>query len=55
MALKRELVDSGKMTYQQYHDAILQENMLPVEMIRSILTDKPIAKDFKTTWRFYKL
>jgi uncharacterized protein (DUF885 family) len=55
MALKRELVDSGKMTYQQYHDAILHENMLPVEMIRSILTDKPIAKDFKTTWRFYKL
>jgi uncharacterized protein (DUF885 family) len=55
MALKRELVDSGKMTYQQYHDAILQENMLPVEMIRSILTDKPISKDFKTSWRFYKL
>jgi uncharacterized protein (DUF885 family) len=55
MALKRELVDSGKMTYQQYHDAILQENMLPVEMIRSILTNKPISKDFKTSWRFYKL
>ncbi|SFD56477.1 Uncharacterized conserved protein, DUF885 familyt [Chitinophaga sp. CF118] len=55
MALKRELVDSGKMTYQQYHDAILKENMLPVELLRSILTDKPIAKDFKTSWRFYKL
>lgn len=55
MALKRELVDSGKMTYQQYHDAILKENMLPVELIRSILTDKPVSKDFKTSWRFYKL
>jgi uncharacterized protein (DUF885 family) len=55
MALKRELVDGGKMTYQQYHDAILKENMLPVELIRSILTNKPIAKDFKTSWRFYKL
>jgi uncharacterized protein (DUF885 family) len=55
MALKRELVDGGKMTYQQYHDAVLKENMLPVELIRSILTDKPVAKDFKTSWRFYKL
>lgn len=55
MALKRELVDGGKMTYQQYHDAILKENMLPVELIRSILTDKPVTKDFKTSWRFYKL
>lgn len=55
MALKKELVDGGEMSMQQYHDAILHENMLPVELIRSILTDKPVAKDFKTSWRFYKL
>ncbi|HJT73447.1 MAG TPA: DUF885 family protein [Chitinophaga sp.] len=55
MALKKELVDSGKMTYQQYHDAIMKENMLPVEMIRALLTHQPLSKDFKTTWRFYKL
>lgn len=55
MALKKELVDSGKMTYQQYHDAIMKENMLPVEMIRALLTHQPLSKDFKTAWRFYKL
>jgi uncharacterized protein (DUF885 family) len=55
MALKKELVDSGKMTYQQYHDAVMKENMLPVEMIRAILTNQTIGKDFKTSWRFYKL
>lgn len=55
MALKKELVDSGKMTYQQYHDAVMKENTLPVEMLRAILTDQPIGKDFKTNWRFYKL
>ncbi|QHS59610.1 DUF885 family protein [Chitinophaga agri] len=55
MALKKELVDSGKMTYQQYHDAVMKENALPVEMLRAILTDQPIGKDFKTNWRFYKL
>ena len=52
-ALKKELVDSGKMTYKQYHDAVLQESSMPVEMVRAILTNQSIPKDFKTTWRFY--
>ncbi|TWV99215.1 DUF885 domain-containing protein [Chitinophaga pinensis] len=55
MALKKELVDSGKMTYQQYHDAVMKENSLPVEMVRVILTNQQIGKDFKTNWRFYSL
>ncbi len=54
-ALKKELVDSGKMTYRQYHDTVLRENMMPVEMIRAILTNQPLTRDFKTNWRFYKL
>ena len=52
-ALKRELVESGKMTYKQFHDAVLQENAMPVEMVRAILTNQSLPKDFKTTWRFY--
>jgi uncharacterized protein (DUF885 family) len=53
-ALKKELVDSGKMTYKQYHDAVLQENMMPVEMVRAILTNQNLPKDFKTNWKFYR-
>src|SRR5215467_12522447 len=34
-ALHKELVGSGKMTNRQFHDAILRENRIPVEMIRS--------------------
>lgn len=52
-ALKKELVDSGKMSYKQYHDAVMQENSMPVEMIRAILTNQPLSKDFKTNWKFY--
>lgn len=52
-ALKKELVDGGKMSYKQFHDAVLQENTMPVEMVRAILTNQSIPKDFKTTWRFY--
>lgn len=53
-ALKKDLVDSGKMTYKQYHDAVLQENSMPVEMVRAILTNQPLTRDFKTSWKFYK-
>jgi len=52
-ALKKELVDTKKMTYKQYHDAILHENGMPIEMLRAILTNQPLKKDFKTNWRFY--
>lgn len=53
MALKRELVDTHKMTYKQYHDAILHENGMPIEMLRAILTNQPLTTDFTTNWRFY--
>jgi uncharacterized protein (DUF885 family) len=53
-ALKKEMVDGGKMSYKQYHDAVLRENTMPVEMVRSILTNQPPAKDHKTKWRFYQ-
>lgn len=51
--LKKELVDSGKMTYKQFHDAVMAENSLPVEMVRATLTNQPLTRDFKTQWRFY--
>ncbi|GAA4914055.1 DUF885 family protein [Mucilaginibacter defluvii] len=55
MALKREMVDSGKMTYKQFHDAAIKENLIPVEMLRAILTKQPLTAGFETSWRFYKL
>ena len=53
-ALKTELVERGKMTYKEFHDAVLRENNMPVEMVRAILTDQPLEKDFKSAWRFYE-
>lgn len=52
-ALKKELVDGGKMTYKQYHDAVLNLNAMPVEMVRAILTKQPLSEDYKSSWRFY--
>jgi uncharacterized protein (DUF885 family) len=54
-ALKKELVDSGTMSYRTYHDAVMHQNAMPVEMLRAILTDQPPQKNFTTQWRFYEL
>ncbi|HMF71298.1 MAG TPA: DUF885 family protein [Flavitalea sp.] len=54
-ALHKELVGTGKMTNKQYHDAVMHLNAMPVEMVRAILTNQKLTKDFKTSWKFYKL
>jgi uncharacterized protein (DUF885 family) len=52
-ALHHELVDSGKMTNRAFHDWIYQENRMPVEMVRAILTNQKLTRDFKSNWKFY--
>ncbi len=52
-ALKKELVDSKKMSYRQFHDAVLRENNIPVEMLRATLLNLPLKRDYRTNWRFY--
>ena len=52
-ALHKELVASGKMTARDFHDAILRENSIPIEMIRASLTRQELTPEFKTSWRFY--
>jgi uncharacterized protein (DUF885 family) len=54
-SLHHELVDSGRMTNRAFHDAILKENRMPVEMVRALLTNQKLTRDFKTSWRFYQL
>jgi hypothetical protein len=51
-ALHKELVDSGKMTNRDFHDAILRENYIPIEMMRAHLTNAPLTRDYKSTWKF---
>jgi uncharacterized protein (DUF885 family) len=52
-SLHKELVDSGKMTNRQFHDAILKENYLPIEMMRADLLHEPITRNYRTRWKFY--
>ena len=52
-SLHRDLVDSKKMTNRQFNDALLHENRIPIEMIRAVLTNQKLTRDYKTSWKFY--
>jgi hypothetical protein len=52
--LEREMVKSGKMSYREFHDSILRENNIPVEILRIILKKEGLKKGFKSEWKFYK-
>jgi len=52
-AMHRDLVESGTMTNRRFHDAVLRNNSIPIEMTRAALTDQPLTRDFESNWRFY--
>ena len=52
-SLHKELVKSGKMSNRQFHDTILKENRIPIEMVRAILTKQKLTRDFQSSWKFY--
>jgi len=52
-ALSREIVDSGKMTTKAFHDAVLHEGSIPIELLRAKMIDQELSPDFISGWKFY--
>jgi uncharacterized protein (DUF885 family) len=52
-ALHRELVETGRMSNKEFHDAILQGGRMPVELVRARMLNTPLTRDHKANWRFY--
>jgi uncharacterized protein (DUF885 family) len=51
-ALHKELVESGKMTNRQFHDAVLQGGPMPIAMVRARLAGLPLTREGPPRWRF---
>jgi hypothetical protein len=51
-ALHAELVQSGRMTNREFHDAILQGGNMPVEMVRARLLGSELTPEHQPGWRF---
>jgi len=52
-SLHKELVESGRMTDTQFHDAVLLGGSMPIELVRARLSGAPLAADMRSSWRFY--
>ena len=53
MSIKNELVDGGEMTYKEFHDAVIKENYMPMEMLRATLTNQRLDRNYQSKWKFY--
>jgi hypothetical protein len=52
-SLHKALVGSGKMTNREFHDAVLSENAVPIEMVRADLTKEKLTRETVSSWKFY--
>jgi uncharacterized protein (DUF885 family) len=52
LALHKELVASGAMSERDFHDAVLRQNAIPVELIRAALKGMSPGLDDPPAWRF---
>lgn len=51
--ISRDLVDSGKMTTKQFHDAVIELGSLPFPLVRLALNDQKLSRDMSLEWKFY--
>jgi uncharacterized protein (DUF885 family) len=52
-ALHRELVDSGQITEQEFHNGYLIGGPMPIELLRARYTGQELTRDYQSSWRFY--
>lgn len=53
MGLMEEMIGSGKLTEKEFHDQVMSQNSIPVALLRVILNQDEIQKDYKSDWKFY--
>lgn len=51
-SLYQELVESGKMSAVDFHDAVMLGGPMPIELVRARLLHQTLTKDYRSQWRF---
>ena len=51
-SLHQELVGSGRMTNKAFHDGVLRGGAMPVEMVRAMLINAPLTRDYQAQWLY---
>ena len=50
-ALAKEVVGPGKRSPREYHDAILRENSIPIELIRASILGQELGEEARASWK----
>ncbi len=51
-AMRKEVLDTGKMTEKEFHDLILSQNAMPIEILRAKVTGEKLKENHTASWRF---
>ena len=51
-SMRDEMVNSGKMGEKEFHDLIMSQNAMPIEILRAKVTGNPLKRDHKASWKF---
>lgn len=52
-ALRQEVLGRGLLGEKDFHDRVLRANLMPIEMLRALLLDEDLSRDYKSKWKFY--
>lgn len=52
-ALREEVLREGVFGEKDFHDRVLEANVMPIELLRALITNEDVDRNYKTKWRFY--
>ena len=47
------VVQKKAMTIKQFNDRVIRTGSMPIEMVRALLTNQPLTRDYRAQWKFY--
>ena len=54
-SLRKEMVHTRHVADVDFHDRFLKENRMPIELMRALIQNRELRRDYKPCWRFYEL
>lgn len=52
-ALRQEVLSKGVLGEKEFHDKILNANQMPIELLRALILNEDLSRDYKSKWKFY--
>lgn len=51
-ALREEVLSHGTIGEKEFHDSVLAANNMPIELLRALMINEPLTRDYAAQWKF---